>query len=251
MGDALPTDPELEPQPSQSFWQRWVGVFFSPGPTFADIARQPDFLAPVIVLVAASVAVSESIIAKVGMERIVRTVLEHSSRGSAMTPEQLEAGVRRGAEIGTIIAHIGGVLFPPILLLIIAGIGLAIVNGIFGGEVNFKTAFSITCYAKLLSIVQVVMSLAIIWFGDPETFNPESPAPTNVGFFLHPFETSRPLLVLASSVDVFTLWNFVLLGIGFSRATRGKVKAGWVTITFIAVWLVYVLGRAGLATMGG
>ncbi len=251
MSDPLSTNSELGPQPSQSFWQRWAGVFVSPGPTFADIARQPDFLAPVIVLVAVSVAVSESIIEKIGMERIVRTALEHSSRGSSMAAEQLEAGVRRGAEIATIIAHIGGVLFPPILLLIIAGVGLAVVNGIFGGEVNFKTAFSVTCYARLVNVVQVIMALAIIWFGDPETFNPESAAPTNVGFFLHPFETSRPLMVLASSVDVFTLWNFALLGIGFSRATQQKVKASSVFMAFIGVWLVYVLGRAGLATMGG
>jgi len=250
MSVALSTSPEVEPQPSQSFWKRWIGVFVAPGATFADVARKPDFLAPMIVLVAASVAIAESTIAKIGMERIVRTALEHSSRGSSMTPEQLESVVRRGAEFATIFGHVGGVVLPPILMLIVAGIGLVIVNGIFGGEVNFETAFSIACYAWLVKIVQVIMSLAIIWFGDPETFNPESQAPTNVGFFLPPFETSRPLMVLASSADVFTVWNLVLLGIGFSRASQQKVKASSVFMIFFGVWLVYVLGRAGLATLG-
>ena len=40
-----------EPVPSKSFVARLVGVFFSPGETFADVARRPDFIIPLLIMV--------------------------------------------------------------------------------------------------------------------------------------------------------------------------------------------------------
>ena len=45
-----------EPVPSKSFVARLVGVFFSPGETFADVARRPDFIIPLLIMVVLSVA---------------------------------------------------------------------------------------------------------------------------------------------------------------------------------------------------
>ncbi len=239
----------LTPQPSSSFWSNALDVFIAPGAAFARIARKPDFLAPLLVLIGASVAVSEGILAKIGMARIIRASIEHSSRGSTMTPEQVDEAVRRGAQFATVFGHVVAVLGPPVLLLVLAGLGLLVVNGVFGGEVRFKTAFTVTCYSRLVGVLEAVMALALVWFGDPENFNPQNPAPSNVGFFLHPFDTPKPLLALASSVDVFTLWSLVLLGIGLSAATEGKVKARGVVLTLLGFWLIYVLARVGLATL--
>ncbi len=63
--------------PSNSVAARFVGVLFSPGPTFEDIARKPDFIAPLVALVVASVAVTETMLAKIVMERIVRMSIEN------------------------------------------------------------------------------------------------------------------------------------------------------------------------------
>lgn len=249
MGDALSGGSKLEPRPSASFWRRCVGVFVSPFPTLQEVGRQPDFLAPLIVLIAASLAVAESLVARIGMERMIRTALEGSSRGLSMTPEQMDQAVSQGLHFAGVTMHVGAVLGPPILLLMLAGVGLAVVNGVFGGELNFKTAFSIACYAKLVAIAEAVMALALIWFGDPENLNPQNPAPSNAGFFLDPFSTPKPLLALASLVDVFTVWSLVLLGIGLSAAAGGKVYARGVVLTLLGVWLLYVLARVGLAML--
>jgi hypothetical protein len=234
-----------------SFPARVAGVFLSPGETFADIARKPGFIAPLILAIVAAVAVSETILAKIGMERIIRAGLEQSGSTSRMSPEQLEQAVHQSAAIAGIFAHFGGVLVPPIYLAIIAGIGLLIVNQIFGASAKFKTAFSVACYAYLPSILGALMVLAIILFGDPARFNADNPAPTNVGFFLNPLETSKPLYKFASSVDIFTLWLLILLGIGFSEAAGRKVKARSVFLVFFGLWMVWVLGKVGLAALMG
>jgi hypothetical protein len=211
-----------EAPPRKSFAARFVGVFLAPHEAFADVARAPDFVAPLVVFILSIVAVTETMLAKIGMERIVRQSIERSSRASSLTPEQMQQAVEQGARIGSIFAH-AAFVWAVIPLLIYAGIGWAIVNLILGGQVNFKTAFSVTCYAELVSSLGALTTVATILFGDPEHFNPDSPGPGSAGFFLNPLETSKPLMSLASSLDIFLLWFMILLAIGFSEATGRKV----------------------------
>jgi len=238
-----------ELQPPRSFWSRWIGVYFSPGEAFQDIARKPDFIFPLLVIALSAIAITETMLAKVGMDRIIRNSLEMSGRAAKMSAEQIQQAVDQGKGVGSIIAHVAGVLGAPIYLLIVAVVGLVLVNAIFGSPTSFKKAFSVTCYANLCGFIGALMALAMILFGDLEHFNPENPSPTNVGFFLNPLETSKPLLTFASSFDLFTIWFVVLLGIGFSHATGGKVKPRSVSLVYFGLWMIWVLGKVGLAAV--
>lgn len=246
MGDAVmkPAEPDT---PALSFPERLMGVFISPGETFEDVARHPGFWAPLITLMVAAVVVTETMLWKIGMERIVRTSLEQSGRASNMTPEQMDQAVRQGALYGGIIAHIAGVVGPPIFLLILAGLGLLIVNLIFGGQAKFKTIFSLTCYANLVSLLGSLMALAMILFGDPEHFNSQNPIPGNIGFFLNPHEVSKPLYALASSADLLTIWMLILMASALSKGTQGKVKPLPILMVYAGLWVLWILGKVGLA----
>jgi hypothetical protein len=250
MSTPVSVPPVEGPAAPGSFLSRFAGVFFSPRDTFADIARNPGFIAPLIALIVSSVAVTEAMLAKIGMERIVRTSIEQSKRASSMTSEQMQQAVEQGVRIGSVIAHLSGLLGGPIFMAIVAGIGLLIVNGIFGAQANFKTAFSISCYGYLVAVLGALMALAMIFFGDPEHFNAQNPMPSNVGFFLNPLETSKPWMALASSFDIFSLWFMALLGIGFSEATGRKAKALSVFLVYFGLWMIIVLGKVGLSMLG-
>jgi hypothetical protein len=249
MSSSAPATPEAELAPPQSFPSRFLGVFISPVSTFQDIARKPDFLYPLIVLVICSVAVTETMLAKIGMERIVRNSLEQGGQAARMTAEQLQQAVERGGAVAGVIAHVMGVLGAPIFILIVAAIGLGILNGLFGTQLRFKTVFSVSCYANLVGVLSALMVLGVILGGDPERFNANNPAPTNLGFFLNPLETSKPLLTFASSIDLFTIWFLVLLGMGLSEATRRKVKPLSISLIFFGLWMVWVLGKVGIAML--
>lgn len=226
-----------------------MGVYCSPVPTFAEIARRPDFLWPLLAVIISAVAVTETMLAKIGMERIIRLSLEQSGQAARMSAEQMQEAVERGGAIAGVLAHLGGLMGPPIFLLIVAAVGLGILNVIFGAQLNFKTAFSVTCYANLVGILGALMAVVMILFGDPERFNPNNPAPTNVGFFLNPFETSKPLLAMASSIDVLTAWLLILLGIGFSQAAGRKIKALTISLSFFGLWVIWVLAKVGWAML--
>jgi hypothetical protein len=247
--------PPVEEPPSKSFLQRFIGVFVSPYETFADIVRKPDWIAPLVVVIIMSMAVTEIMLAKIGIERIVRNSIEQSSRSSQMSAEQMQQAVSQGAKFAGPITHVVGLLGPPIGLIVIAAIGMLIVSSVFGGSVKFKTAFSVTCYASLIGVLSSLMMIAMIFFGDLEHFNPDSAMPTNLGFFLDPQAISKPLMALASRLDIFSFWTMALLGIAFakagsSEADRRRLKPLSVFLTFLGLWIIYVLIRMGLAMLG-
>jgi len=248
MGDApvTPAEPEA---PAQSFLERLMGVFISPSETFADVARKPGFWAPLIASVIGSVAVIETMLWKIGAERITRYNIEQSSRAASMSPEQIDQAVSQAAKITAFSYHIGGVLGTPIALLVIAGLGILITNVIFGGGAKFKTVFSEICYAQLVQLLGGVMAIALIVFGDPDHFNPQNFVPSNIGFFLNPHDVSKPLYSLAQSIDIFSIWLLILYGISLSKATGEKVKAMSISLVYAGIWLLYVLAKVGLSTV--
>jgi len=249
MGDVMvkPADADT---PAQSFPERLMGIFISPGETLADVARKPDFLAPLILLVLGAIAVTETMLWKIGLERIVRMSIEQSGRASSMSPEQMDQAVHQGARIGGILAHIGGVVGPPIGLLIIAALGLLVVNLILGAQAKFKTVFSLICYADLVTLLGALMAVAVILFGDPDHFNAQNPVPANVGFFLNPHEVSKPLYSLASSADIFTIWFLILIAIGLSEGTGRKVKPLSIFLVYAGFWVIWILVKMGLSMLG-
>jgi hypothetical protein len=249
MGDVIvkPADADT---PAQSFPERLMGIFISPAETLADVARKPDFVTPLILAVLAAVAVTETMLWKIGMERIVRMSIEQSGRASSMSPDQMDQAVRQGAKYGAIFAHIGGVVVPPIALLIVAALGLLIVNLILGAQAKFKTVFSLICYANLVTLLGALMAVAVILFGDPDHFNTQNPMPANVGFFLNPREVSKPLYSLATSADIFTIWFLILIAIGLAEGTGRKVKPFSIFLVYAGFWVIWILVKMGLSMLG-
>jgi hypothetical protein len=243
-GSVIPVD-----EAPKSFVSRVVGVFVSPGETFADVVRKPDIIAPLIISILSTIAFSEIMLAKIGMERIVRMQLEQSGRMSQMTPDQVDQAVSQGAKFGAILTHAIGLLAAPIAILIVAAVGLGIANLIFGAKTKFGTAFSITCYANMISVLGALVGILVMLLGDPEHFNPNAPIPTSLAFFMDQTHTSKPLFALATSLDLFTFWYMAILGIGFAATTGGRSKPLTVFFAFVAVWAVYVLAKVGIAAM--
>lgn len=232
---------------SPSFFERFIGVFTEPGAAFEDIARKPDFIVPLVLLIFVSVTVTETVLSKIGMRRIIEASIVQSGQASNMSPQQISQAVEKGAAIATVIAHLNGLLAVPIFLAAVAGIGLLVLNGIYGVHAGFKKVFSVTCYADLPGVIGGAMALAVILFGDPDHFNPQSPTPSNLGFFLNPQETSHAVYALASSLDIFILWFLILLAIGLSRVSGGKVKSRSIFFIYLGLWVILIVGKVSLA----
>jgi hypothetical protein len=251
MGETMIAPPLPEDQPSDSFLSRAIGMFIAPGRTFESIVKRPDFIAPLIVGIVGAVVLIEAMLWRIGAGRIIRQAMEANGKAAQMSPEQLDQMVQRASTITAISMRVGGFLAVPLTVLIIAAVGLFIANVIFGASADFKACFSVVAYANLVLQVAVILGLVIIFMGDPEQFNPENPVPTTVGFFLNPHEVSKVLYVIASSFDVFRVWFIVLCSIGLSAATGKKVGTIPIFLTYFGIWILLVLGKAGIAAITG
>ena len=167
-----------------------------------------------------------------------------------MSPEQMQQALEQGAKYTGIFMHLTGLLAAPVMLLVVAGLGLLIMNAIFGSRLKFKTALSVTAYANLVNLLGVIIALVMILVADPEQFNAQNPAPTNLGFFFNPRETSKAMLSLLGSLDIFSIWLIALLGIGFSEAVSRKVKPTTISLCFAVAWAIWVLAKMGLSMLG-
>jgi hypothetical protein len=245
--------PVPEDQAGQSFLSRFVGVFLSPGETFDDIVRKPDFLVPLILSIVIAVSATELFLAKIDMTAIIRWAFEHSSRAANLPPDQMEQIIDRTAKFQGIAIHAAGVIWPPLVALVTGLIGMIGLSTVFGAKVSFKTAFSIASYAYLVVIPESLIGTIMVLFGDPQHIisNPQNVAPVTVGFFLDPATTSKPLMSLASSLDIFTFWLMGVLAIGFAAASGRRAKASSMFFVYLGLWIVWTLIKVGLSTLSG
>jgi hypothetical protein len=140
-------------------------------------------------------------------------------------------------------------IFALIATAIIAGVLLATINFGFGGKANFWQAFSVTWYAGLPGIIKVLLGIAALLAGAaPESFNSRNFSGTNIGYYLSP-DTSKPLLSLATSLDVITIWTLVLYAIGFSIIAGTKRNSGYIAV--FSWWIIIVLCGVGWAAVVG
>ena len=69
---------------------------------------------------------------------------------------------------------------------------------------------------------------------------------SNLGFLIER-KASPALQSLLESLDVFSFWSLALFVVGFAAAARISRKSAAGVI--VALWILYVLGKAGFAAI--
>ena len=233
------------PEPTPNPFARIVGVFFSPDATFASIARRPDWVVPLVVLLVLSV-VSGLIMAKrLDFAAPAREAMEANKNLSTEDAERME---RMSASVGKVLSYAAPV-FSVIIFALVAGV-LLLAFRLMGGEGTFKQAFSVTLYAWVpLLILGIVTLIVILARG---TFDPMSAATlvkSNPAFLVD-MKEQPALFSMLSALDLFTIWSIVLLSFGFAALSKLSVK-GTAAIV-VSLWIALILVRVGwTALMAG
>jgi hypothetical protein len=155
-----------------------------------------------------------------------------------MTQQQLDSGVKMAAGIGKVMTYLSPVL-TTIGLLVIAGV-LLLAFRLFGGEGDFKQAFSVTCYASMPGVIKSILMVIIILAkgGIIPAQGLATLVRSNLGF-LADYKASPMAFSLLSSLDIFSIWYLVLLTIGFAYVARvSKAKSA---VIVISLWIVVLL----------
>lgn len=239
-----PPPPPAAPEQSKSVWERFIGALFSPDDTFRDIARKPDILVPLLILLVITIVSSVVMIPHLDLATSLRDQLENSGRN--LSPEDIERSVRMMSAFAKVTAYASPLLAVG-LWAIVAGV-LLVSFRLFGGEGNYKQAFSVTLYAWIpLLLNSVIASIVGVARGSIDPREMASVVMSNPAFFVS-FKDQPILYSALSSLDLFTIWTVILLIIGFAWVSRtSKARSAAVVIGW---WAFLVLMKLGFAAMG-
>ena len=239
-------DPAPESQAPVNHIGRMIGVFFSPGPTFADIARRPTWLIPVLLSTVVALGTFAVMNQKVDWRDVAMKRIEESSRASQLSPEQKQQQAEMGAKITPYSLYATGLLIPTLFVVVVGAVMLGAFNLLGGAGTNFKTAMGIVAHANLVLIISSLLLILILFLKPPGTLDVDNPVATNLGAFL-PDGSAKWLLALGKSVDIFNFWLLALIGIGFAATNPRKLKTGSAIGIAFAVWFAFVVCRVGVA----
>lgn len=228
--DALIPPPPGAPEPNA--FQRIIGVLFSPDATMASIARRPDWLLPLVILLVMSLVAGVVIAQHVDFGAAAREAMEQNKNASQ---EQIDKGVKMAAGIGKVVTYLSPVL-SAIGLLVIAGV-LLLAFRLFGGEGDFKQAFSVTCYSSMPGVIKSIIMMIIIVAKGGMIPGQElaTLVRSNLGFLVD-YKANPMAFAVLSSIDIFSIWFVVLMIIGFAYLSRvSRVKSA---VIIVSLWLV-------------
>lgn len=230
-----------------SGWGRLLGVLVSPGETFRSIAERPTWLPALLILVLLGGGVGLALQLRTDPEDMVRGQLEMVKVD--MPQEQVDKMIEdaenrsTGATVGMAAAGlvIQGAFYAALAGLFLAGYKM------FGSDIDYRGSLAATLHGFMPIAVSSLINLPIILSRESITFEDIRTGGVLVSSLraLAPEDASAATEVLLGSFDLFTIWTIVLLTIGFKHVA--KVSTAVASGIVILFWLVYVVGKVGLA----
>jgi len=218
----------------------FLEIFTSPAKVF-ERRKGGDFFAPLAIL---TVLAGIVIVASMGPISTLmdaewpRIVARAIAQNPQVTPAQMEQGRSMMAKVIPVI----GTLSVPIAM-ICGGLILWLAGKLFGSVATVKDAMMVATWSWVPRVLQLIVVLVIMLLMDPAHMTGLFAPSVSVAHFLDPDSTPYKLLVFASRVDVFVIWQTVLLGIGLSVV--GKIPRAQAYMAAALTWLI----GSGIATM--
>ena len=233
--------------------QRIFNLFFSPLQTFRDIRRTSRWWSPFLIGCALSYLLCFAVATKVGWSQAAENTIKvqqpkQYERIQALAPDDQAAALGRATTITKFFSY-----GTPVLLLVIdllvAAVLMATFNFGVGTAITYSQSLAILFYSGLVIGLKKGLIGAITLFAglNAETFNFDNFVGSNPAYYMSVTDTPHWLYNLLSYVDVFTIWAYALIGIGFAVVGRKKLSTG---LAVMAGWyLVVVLVTTGIAAL--
>jgi hypothetical protein len=229
------TEPANSPAvPQASLWEDFIDIFTSPSQVFRR-RENSGFglqLLVVTVLFAAIVLGTKSLIQPVFDAEMARQTAQVLKAHPQITADQIKGQMAIGEKLAPIFIIIS---IP--ISVILTGLVLWMVGKLFEAKQTAQTAIMVATYAFLPRVLGTVAGAVIAYLSSPERLNGAARLTVGLGALLDPDKSSPVLLALLTRVDVFTIWQTVLLAIGLQ--VTGKVSK---TSSYIAAALVWLIG---------
>lgn len=238
----------VETTPALNEGQRLVYTFTAPSRTMEDLRRNASWWVPWLIISLASLAFCFALEKRIGWDQIVESQIQKNPKAveriEKMPADQrasmmkMQVNISRGIGYSSPIMTVVGVA-------IIAGVLLGLFNFGFGAKLKFAELMAISMYSSLVSLGKTILSVLMMFLVEPDAFDIQNPVATNLGYFVP--QSMKFLSSLLSAVDVFTIWQIVLIAIGVSKLSKVKTVPAFIAV--YGLYFVIKLIGAGLGSM--
>jgi len=244
-----------------SHTDKLVGVFAEPGKTFSKMSKFPpktaDWIIPLVIIMIVAllsniVMMSNPTIRMSVTEKTMKQVEKQFNDAIAkgqMTQEQanqqLESVRDRVSQSPTVasiaLQAIGIVFVTFIVFFIVSGVFFLFAKSALKGEGTYKEAMVSYGLPHYIVVIQLIVMVIIAFVTNK--FLSE----TSIGTFIDSDKTTIAGFLL-SKLDVFTIWFYAVVAIGFAKMFKSNNTVKYVT-TIFGIWIgfsliLFFLGKA-------
>jgi hypothetical protein len=231
------TEPETLPSPPPAhLWEDFIDIFTSPSDVFRR-RQNSGFgmqLFILTVLFAIIIIGTKALVLPAVSADIARQGAMAMHKNPQITQEMLQKQQAIGEKFGFVFV----IIVLPIMAML-TGLVLWLVGKIFDSKANGTQALVISTYAFFPKLLALIAGALIAYLSNPERLNGMTRLSLGIGALLDPDKTSPLLLGLLARVDVFTIWETILIAIGLH--VIGKVPKAQSYMAAVLVWLIGAL----------
>lgn len=240
-GSLMGTESPVSGEQHMGFGAKLWNLFVDPRKTFASVTKNHEWL--ILWLIVSAVAVGSYLpIKPIVRQDQIKKIEDSLSQNPQITAEQRQE----------ILDRVAGQFDNPLFLLIVpvsqlvmmfavASILLFIGNIILGGSIGFQKMLNAYAWTTMLAIPAGIVTVPMVMAKGSLDVS------LGLGVLTTP-DTGAFIKSLLTSVEIFALWQVWLSAVAVSvLAPTDTKKAFW---SVAAAWLVWIIVKAGLSTLG-
>lgn len=211
--------------------KRMIGVFYRPGEVFKHLSEKPDWVVPFILVAIVTLVFVSITLPTIILPEQSETILERLPE--EMSQEQKDEIIARATGTQGMILGLLGTLFTILFLLFgRSGIFLALFS-LFGGKSTYKHALSVTSYAMLIHIIDILIKTPMMFAKRTARVY------TSLALLIPEGDPFSKAFQFLARFDLFTLWELSLLSIGFSILYKSSLKKSAGVV--FGLWILWVV----------
>jgi len=224
----METIENTNPQKQMTAIERTINVFYAPEKAFENINLKPTWLFPVLLILFSSLGFMYA--THDLQTSYQKKIIMDSERFSEDQKDKILEGMENPSALREYIIPAVGVTVTAFAIpAILAGIFMLFGNFVYGGTATYKNIFSVTAWAGLIGIVEMIVKAPLmIARNSMEVY-------TSLAVLMDEALSKTWGFQLLNLIDVFVIWKIIIYSIAFSIVFKLSKNKSYATLSVLYV----------------